>query len=147
MTVRAWFSISAALLIVLGISVAYRFFSPLRPPEVVVTTSEGKLNGSPVDGCWPQRGGDLRCEKGPVPDSNHQRIPSSDELLLVVVFPSIPVDGTVTFTDQNGKTVFESKGWERTLGYSVPKGKYTLGVRAEFNEGAYLEWAYAVQAG
>lgn len=146
MSVRAWLTISAVLLIVLGFSAAIRFFSPLSPPDIVVTTSDARLEGYQQASCWPQRAGDLLCEETNEAEVGPQTIDAQGDLLVVVVYPSTPAKGAVKFKNAAGEIAFETTEWARNVPYNVPPGDYTVEVEANYAQGAYVRWDYPVRA-
>jgi hypothetical protein len=120
--------------------VIYQFLRPLRPPEVLVSVGDVRLDGRVVEACWPQRGGELDCtrEDG-TPEA--RAVPGEGELRLVVAYPAQPQDGEITIA-RGRKTVESHDDWDREVGYDLPPGEYTLDVQARYPEDASLHYVF-----
>src|SRR5688572_13457634 len=140
MTVRTWFTISALVLVALAGAVVYQFLRPLRPPEILVSVGDVRLDGRVERACWPQRNGELDC--GSEDRSDDRRIiPNEGTFRFVVAFPAQPEDGKITIA--RGRRTLESHdGWDRELDYDLEPGNYVLDVQAQYPEDAHLHYVF-----
>jgi hypothetical protein len=141
MSVRAWFSISALVLVVLTIAFALRFFAPVPAPETVARVGSIRLGGQRVADCWPQRNGKLRCEKRDVEWRHPSRLRGKSTIHVVVAYPVQPQNGSLVLATRDGHTIVTSK-WTDSLPYDLPPGEYSLRARADYPKGAYVDYAF-----
>ena len=140
MTVRTWFTISALVCVALAGAVVYQFLRPLKPPEILVTVGNVRLDGRIVEVCWPQRSGELDCG---YEDRNDERrvVPSKGKFRLVVAYPAQPQDGQITLS--RGRRPLKSRDrWDREISYDLPPGDYSLEVQARYLEDAFLHYVF-----
>ena len=143
MTVRAWFTISAIVLVTLTAAVIYRLFAPVPTPEIVARADSVRLGGSRERACWPQRGGDLKCEGPDRAGVTLQKLPRSGRLRFVVTYPVQPEDGTIRVVSRStGKTVLRSD-WRRSLRYDLEPDTYFAVAEARYPRGAFLRYRFA----
>jgi hypothetical protein len=140
MTVRAWFTISAIVLVALTAAVVYRLFAPVPPPEIFVRSGEVRLKGDRLAACWPGRSGEVGCAQPQGPSSPND-LPTSGRLRFVVGFPVQPKNGSIRIQRLSGGTVLESR-WRREIVYELPPGTYELQVEARYPEDAYLIYRF-----
>jgi hypothetical protein len=143
MSVRAWFSISAAVLVVLIVAFVFRFFAPVPAPEIVARVGGIRLTGQRDRDCWPQRNGDLRCAKFKTTWTKPARLHGTGTMHVVVTYPVQPPDGMLTFTKRDG-TVVLTKKWTETVPYDLPPGSYALRADASYPKGAYVKFYFAL---
>src|ERR1051325_4254800 len=143
MSVRAWFTISAAVLVVLTLAFVFRFFAPVPAPEVVARVGGIRLTGQRAADCWPQRSGDLRCGKFKTKWTKAVRLRGKGTMHVVVAYPVQPPDGTLTLTKRDG-TVVLTKKWTETIPYDLPPGEYALRADAAYPKGPYANYYFAV---
>jgi hypothetical protein len=143
MSVRAWFTISAAVLVVLAVAFVFRFFAPVPAPEVVARVGSIRVAGQRAADCWPQRNGDLRCAKGKTKWTKSARLRGTGTMHVVVAYPVQPPDGTIVFAKRDG-TVVLTKKWSDPLPYELPPGDYSMRAHADYRKGAYVEYYFAL---
>ena len=105
MSVRAWFTISAAVLVVLVAAFVFRFFAPVPAPEVVARVGSIRLKGQRISDCWPQRNGDLRCASFKTRWTQTVRLRGKGTMHIVVAYPVQPPDGSLVFAKRDGTVV------------------------------------------
>lgn len=144
MTVRAWFTISALVLVALFASVAYRFLRPLDPPTLLASVPSARLEGDFRAACWPQRGGKLECTSNDQPASMiGPKIKPDGVIRLVAAFPTPPTGGKIVISDSAGKNVLSREGWTDKLDYELVSGRYKLEAEAHYNQGAFVKYSFA----
>lgn len=149
MTVRTWVTISVVVLVALGAAFLFRVLSPIRPPAILVTASDVRLDGTYRGSCWPQRGGDLRCEEPnrEPPEGPGARIPLSGEIRVVVAFPSQPDETRLRFVDRrSGSLAFEAALEDTEARYRLDPGTYLIEVEARYGEEAFVRYAFPTRA-
>lgn len=144
MTVRAWITVSAALLVALTVATAVFFLRPSQPPELLASVPDARLQGRLMASCWPQRGGDLSCtEAAHPPDPDVPVIPSEGEIRLVAAFPVQPEDGSARIVDaRTGRAEVTVGGWEEKVPYELPAGRWRLEAEARYPDGAYVRYSF-----
>ena len=143
MSVRAWFVISALVLVALAVAFVLRFFAPVPAPEIVARAGAIRLAGHKTAECWPQRDGNLRC-RNYKPDSDQRtRLRGSGTIHVAVAFPARPEGGSLTLTAQDGTTVVTTT-WKETLDYRAPPGSYHLRALATYPEGAKVDYVFPI---
>jgi hypothetical protein len=141
-TVRAWLTISALVLVALFGAVAYQFLRPVTAPGIIVNAGNEPLAGRLVESCWPQRNGDLKCEQGDDGDAETLSIPASGELRSVVAYPAQPEEGSIRIISRDsGETVLRS-GWDRSITYELDPGLYFVDVEARYPERAFVRYRF-----
>lgn len=144
MTVRAWFTISALVLVALFASVAYRFLRPLDPPTLLASVPAARLEGDFRAACWPQRGGQLKCTSNDQPASTlGPRIEPDGVMRLVAAFPTPPTGGKIAIVDSAGKKVLSRTGWTDKLDYELASGRYKLQAEARYTKDAFVRYSFA----
>jgi hypothetical protein len=141
MSVRAWFTISAAALVVLAVAFVFRFFSPVPAPEIVARVGSIRLTGQRVSDCWPQRNGKLHCTKHGTRWTNPTRLHGKGTIHIVVAYPVQPPGGALTLAKRDG-TVVETKKWTDTLPYDLVPGEYFLRAAADYTRGSRVEFYF-----
>jgi hypothetical protein len=141
-TVRTWFTISVLVLVALSAAVVVRFLAPVDPPPIFVRSGESRLVGSLDKGCWPQRGGDLRCEEGG--DGERPRagtIPREGKLRVVVAYPAQPEDGRIRIVRFPSREVLDEE-WSESIDYKFEAGTYVMSADARYPEKAYTRYVF-----
>jgi len=141
MSVRAWFTISTAVLVVLAIAFVFRFFAPVPAPQVVARVGGIRLDGQLASDCWPQRSGGLRCAKKSTRWTNAVRLRGKGTMHVVVAYPVQPPGGTLVLEKRDGSVVLTRK-WIDTFPYDLPVGEYVLRTKADYPQGARLEYYF-----
>jgi len=141
MSVRAWFTISAAVLVVLFVAFVFRFFAPVPAPEIVARVGSIRLAGQRVSDCWPQRNSKLHCAKHGVRWTHAVRLHGKGTIHAVVAYPVQPPGGSLTITKRDGSVV-QTKKWTDTLPYSLPPGDYVMLADAEYPKGAHVDYYF-----
>ena len=143
MSVRAWFTISALVLVALAVAFVARFFAPVPAPEVVARVGGIRLTGQKVAECWPQRDGNLRCRNYKTNRIAPTRLRQTGTIHVAVAFPAKPEGGSLRLTAQDGKAVVETT-WKESLDYRAPPGAYTFRALAKYAEGAKVDYVFPV---
>lgn len=142
MTVRTWFTISALVLVALAAAFAFRLFTSIPPPEIIVRVGEARVQGSLRAYCWPQRSG-VKCDQQEPESRRAATIPSSGRMRFVV-YPVPPEKGRVTIRDaETGETVL-TKLWTERFSYELEPGRYTIDARGEYPPEAYVRYLFSV---
>lgn len=141
MTVRTWFTLSALILVALCVAIVAKLLAPASPPAILARVDETRLEGALVEGCWPQRGDDLRCEEGGDADPERRTIPPEGEFRVVVAFPTDPEDGSVRVVDEDGEPVID-EDWDERVPYELDPGDYELEVRADYPAEARVAYTF-----
>lgn len=147
MSVRAWFTISAAVLLLLGGAFVLRLFSPIQPPAILARASDEELDGVYVRSCWHQRRGNLSCQAADgagLPASDTTVIDRRGKMRIVAAYPVQPKEGTLEIETEKGKTVIEAP-WLRELNYSLEPGIYVLTAEAKYGRGAYVRYVFRLR--
>lgn len=142
MTVRAWFTISALVLVALAAALFVQFTRPVAPPGIVAKAGDVRLAGVLETACWPQRSGDLRCEHHPERNAPARTVARSGRLRFVFAYPAEPKTGFIRITDTRGGNVVLRSGWKRALRYSLDPGGYTVIAQAGDRSGAYVRYVF-----
>lgn len=143
MTVRAWFTISALMLLALTAAVLFQFLRPVPAPEILMHVGDTRIEGSLDRYCWPQRGGDLRCAGGGGGEAETQPIPASSTFRLVVAYPAQPEEGTVRVVSRDtGETVLR-RDWARSVPYELEPGTYFVEAEARYPADAVVRYRFA----
>ncbi|HVL81689.1 MAG TPA: hypothetical protein VM840_08865 [Actinomycetota bacterium] len=144
MTVRAWFTISAVLLVALAGSSLFWFLRPAEPPALSASVPEARLEGSLVRSCWPQRGGELRCESREAPSpAGAPVIARSGDIRVVALLPVQPERGTTRIVEaRTRRTVAATRSWQERVPYELEAGTWVLEAEARFPDGAYVRYAF-----
>jgi hypothetical protein len=145
MSVRAWFAISAVVLVVLAAAVAYRFVAPLPAPAIVARVGSIELRGVDIESCWPRRSGRIHCTSGDKSRPKAVSVPSSGTIRIVAAFPVQPPDGRVTIGTA-ARVVSATKTWTPNLAYRLASGTYSVHVQAFYPHGARLDYLFALRA-
>src|SRR5438270_9942685 len=135
MSVRAWFTISSAVLVVLTVAFVFRFFAPVPAPEIVARVGSIRVVGQRVSDCWPQRSGRLHCTKHSTHWTHLIRLHGKGTIHVVVAYPVQPPNGSLVIAKHDG-TVVETKKWTDTLPYDLQPGEYALRADAEYPKGS-----------
>jgi hypothetical protein len=140
MTVRTWITLSVLILVALSVATVVRLLTPVVP-EVVARSGETHLDGTLIETCWPQRGGDLRCEKG---DDRGEvvAVEADGTFNVIVVYPAQPDEGRLQIR-RGGKTVVDTDDWERELDYDLEAGTYELIAEGRYPEDAFVRFRFA----
>lgn len=142
MTVRAWFTISAIVLVALTAAVVYRLLAPVPAPEILVRAGDVKLEGHRQTACWPQRNGEVSCERGGNGAlTKKNAIPAEGTIRSVVGFPVQPENGRLRITTRTGRAVVD-EDWSRTYRYDLAPGTYALEVTAEYPNNAHVTYLF-----
>jgi hypothetical protein len=142
-TVRAWFTISALVLAALAAAFAFRLFSSIPAPEIIVRVGEDRLDGALVAYCWPQRTG-TECVRQDADPARAEQIPASGSMRFIVTYPVQPDEGRLTFRDaETGESIVTSD-WTGRLPYELPPGRYTIDARADYPDDSYVRYVFAV---
>lgn len=143
MTVRAWFTISALVLGALAAAFAFRLFAAIPAPEMIVRVGRERIDGVGVAYCWPQRSG-LECKQDDADPGRAEDIPGSGSMRFILTYPVQPEEGRLTVRDaETGEAVLRSE-WTDRLRYELPPGRYTIDARADYPDGAYVRYVFAV---
>lgn len=142
MSVRTWFTLSALVLVALGIAFAVRIFSPVGAPEILASAGDVSLEGYELASCWPQRGGEARCRTTERDDDGpYTTIPSTGTLRILAAFPVQPDDGSVIVTDGSGQPVIVSS-WTREIDYDLDTGSYELLAEGRYTDGGNVTYRF-----
>jgi len=141
MTVRTWITLSIAILVALSVAIVVRLLAPVPHPPILARSGEARLEGRLIEACWPQRGGDLRCEKGSG-TNDPMTIPGEGELRIVVAYPAQPEEGSLRVM-RGRKTVLGSKDWEDEVTYDLDAGTYELIAEARYPQDAFVRYRFA----
>ncbi len=137
MTVRAWFTISALVLVALAAAFGFRLFASNPAPEIVVRAGDVRIEGKRVRACWPQRSGRVECSGAESSDDvRYPAIASSGSLRILVAYPVQPTDGSIRITDRDSGSTILQEEWTRSLHYDLDPARYVLRVSAPYPEGA-----------
>jgi hypothetical protein len=140
MTVRTWVTLSVLILIALSVAIVARLLAPVPHPPILARSGDVRLQGQLIEACWPQRGGDLRCEKDG-DDAQLSTIPGKGELRIVVAYPAQPDEGSIVI--RRGETNFlREKGWDDEIAYALEPGRYELIARAEYPQDAFVSYRF-----
>lgn len=142
MTVRTWFTLSALAIVALFVAVGVRLFAPVSPPDMFARVGETRIDGVLVEGCWPQRGDDLRCVEGD-DEPEPTQIPADGDMRVVVVYPAQPEDGTIEIV-QDGDTVIEQDWTEQAFAYELEPGDYGMTAAALYPEDTTVTHRFAL---
>lgn len=140
MSVKAWFTISALILVALSVAVVVRLLAPAPQPEILARVGEARLAGTLVSSCWPQRGGEIRCSDAGETEVPERRIPGSGELELTA-YPVEPTEGDVTIRTLDGDVVFEG-AWDDEIDYDLEAGTYEMTVEARYTDEAKVTYLF-----
>jgi hypothetical protein len=143
MSVRAWFTISAAVLVVLAVAFVLRFFAPVPAPEIVGRVGSIRLSGQRLSTCWPQRNGRLRCEHQAFRWQRPVTLRGTGTIHLVVAYPVQPPGGSVRIERRDHSAVSTSK-WTESCGYRLDPGQYVLRATAAYPHNATTDYAFAI---
>ena len=143
MSVRAWFTISAVVLVVLSAAFVFRFFAPVPAPAIVARVGSIRLAGERSSDCWPQRGGDLRCRKRTPRWRPSSRLREKGTIHVLVAYPVQPRAGSLQIVRRNGEAV-ASSGWTESLAYNLAPGEYALQAVAEYPKGARVGFYFPI---
>lgn len=146
MTVRAWLTISAVVLVVLGAAAAWRFLQPVEPPAVLARAGDVRLEGTFDGGCWPQRGDELRCHEAERAAAETARVAGDGSFSIVVAFPAQPDEGYVQIGERGGRRLQRAE-WTRRLPYRLAPGLYELVAEARYGAGAYVRYRFPFRVG
>lgn len=143
MTVRTWITLSLVILVALTVAILVRLLAPVDAPPILARVGETRIEGSLVEACWPQRGGDLRCEEEDRRDVEVTAIRSEGELRLIVAYPAQPEDGSVEITGDEDRVL--RKDWDDEIAYDLDRGSYTMVVHAVYPEGAFVRYRFGLR--
>jgi hypothetical protein len=141
MTVRAWFTISALVLLALSAAVIVRLLAPVAAPEILARVGDTRLDGTRIASCWPQRGNDLRCEEGGDDDRELRTIPSSGRMRLIVTYPAQPEKGWVRIDGENDDVA--KRDWDDEFRYNLEPGEYQMVAHADYPQNARVRYRFA----
>jgi hypothetical protein len=144
MSVRAWFTISALVLVVLAVAFVLRFFAPVPAPEVVGRVGSIRLTGQRVSACWPQRNGRLRCERHAFRWQRPVTLRGSGTIHLVVAYPVQPPAGSVRI-ERRDRTIVTASKWTESFAYRLQPGEYVVRAMAAYPHSAMTNYAFAVK--
>lgn len=144
MTVKAWLTISAIVLVALTVSVVVRLLQPAPAPEILARVGDTRLEGELIEACWPQRGGEIRCEDGDGGGPATKSVPS-EGTLRVAVYPVEPKSGTVTVRGADGDEVL-SRRWTKAVRYELDPGTYDVVAAADYGSGAKVSYRFRLTA-
>lgn len=142
MTVRAWFTISALVLVALAAAFAFRLFASIPPPEVIVRVGDERVQGALLAYCWPQRSG-VECDEREPQQRGAETIPASGRLRFVV-YPVPPEKGRVTIRDADTGEAVLTRSWTERFSYDLEPGRYTIDARGEYPPDAYVRYIFTV---
>lgn len=139
MTVRTWITLSLLLLVAMTAAVIVRFLLPVDAPPILVRSGDVRLDGELVRACWPQRGGELRCQQG---DGEAETVTVGREgtFRIIVAYPAQPEEGRFTITRDGERVLRED--WDDELPYDLGAGAYTLEARAEYPQDAVVVYRF-----
>ena len=143
MSVRAWFTISAVVLVVLTAAFALRFFAPVPAPAIVARVGGIRLVGQATADCWPQRNARLRCHRRSSSWTRPARLRGKGTIHIVVAYPIQPRAGSLVILRRDGATVTTS-GWRESLAYDLQPGEYALQAVAEYPKGARVAYYFPI---
>ncbi len=143
MTVRTWITLSVLILVALSVATVARMLAPVPHPPVLARSGDVRLEGELVEACWPQRGGDLRCEDDGE-RSDPITIRREGELRIVVAYPAQPEEGSVVVR-RDGTDVISENDWEDEIGYELDPGTYELITEARYPQDAFVRYRFAFQ--
>lgn len=138
MTVRAWFTISAVVLVLLGGAVAYRLLAPVAAPEILARSGDVRLDGARVMSCWPARGGALRC-RGSQDVPAAADVPPSGTLRFLVAYPVQPDTWQITVARGRRTVMVED---EPRFRYDLDAGTYAVDVQARYPADAFVHYRF-----
>lgn len=139
MSVRAWFTISAAVLVLLGGAVVYRLLAPVPTPEILGRSGDVRLEGQHLASCWPQRGGPLRCrESRGSPELTD--VAGRGTLRFLVAYPAEPEEWQITVARDRRTALVED---EARFTYDLEPGRYDVDVQARYPEDAFVQYRFA----
>lgn len=141
MTVRAWFTISAVVILLLAGAVTYRLLAPVATPAILARSGDARLEGEHVHSCWPQRGGRLRCRRS-TPTPNEVVIPASGTLGFVVAYPVQPDEWQITIANEDRTVIFEESD---EVGYELQRGSYRIDAQARYSDDAFVQYLFSVR--
>lgn len=140
MTVRAWFTISALVLVALAAAFVFRLFAPNNPPGILVRSGDVRLQGRLDEACWPGRNGELNCER---PEStalpSPEVVPAKGTLRIVVAYPAQPDVGEIRIDGPDPTRVGD---WRNHLRYDLEPGTYMLTAEARYPERAFVRYVF-----
>lgn len=140
MTVRTWITLSVLILVALSVAIVVRLLAPVEAPPILVRSGDVRLDGSLVESCWPQRGGDLRCEEGGRFATEVRTIRPEGELRVIVAYPAQPEDGSIEIVrDGGGKKTYD---WDDEVSYDLEPGTYSITARAEYPLDAHVVYRF-----
>ncbi len=141
MTVRTWITLSVGLLVAMTAAVFIRFLLPVEAPPILVRSGDVRLDGSLVAACWPQRGGELRCEDGDTDAGETATVPREGTFRIIVAYPAQPEEGYLRISPADGKSG-EREHWDDELDYELEPGRYVLEARAEYPQGGHVAYRF-----
>ena len=141
MTVRAWFTISALVLVALSVAIVVRLLAPVQAPEILARVDDVRLEGVLVESCWPQRGNDVTCKDGPDEDPETRTLPSSGTLRFIVTYPAQPDDGSIVIEGEGEE--IRKRSWDDDIRYELEPGDYTIEAQADYPQDAYVRYRFA----
>ena len=144
MTVRTWIILSVGLLVAMTAAVFIRFLLPVDAPPILVRSGDVRLDGALVEACWPQRGGDLRCEEGDGDGAETATVPKEGTFRIIVAYPAQPEEGSLTVT-KDGERVLRAD-WDDELDYDLDPGAYTMTADARYPEDAFARYRFTFRA-
>lgn len=138
MTVRAWFTISAVVLVVLTGAVTYRLLAPVSTPAILARAGDVRLEGEHVYSCWPQRGGRPKCERSKA-TPRAVVVPRSGKLRVVVAYPVQPDSWQLTIANSERTVIFTES---HDLDYELGPGSYRMDVQARYPDDAFVQYHF-----
>ncbi|HVE91771.1 MAG TPA: hypothetical protein VNE62_05680 [Actinomycetota bacterium] len=144
MTVKAWMTISAVVLLLLTGTAAYRFLAPLRPPDLLATAGDTRLKESARAFCWPERsGGRSNCDREHRETVRAPALPRSGRIRVVAAYPVSPRSGYVELKHQGGDVVRRVNAWDEPLEFDLEPGRYELVAEARYSRTAFVRYSYS----
>ena len=142
MTVRAWFTISAVVVVALFAAVALKLFVPVSPPAIVARVGSVRLPGRLDAACWPRAG----CKHAKGGTSGVATLARKGRIRVVVSYPVQPKDGYIRVL-RTGQVVLR-RGWSgsRTkptyVSYDLPPGSYSMQAYANYSADAHVQYLF-----
>lgn len=143
MTVRAWFTISALVVVALAAAFAFRIFAADTViPEIRVRAGDIALEGGLATACWPEEGGKRVCETGKKAPRESGPIPPSGTLRVAAAYPIQPTRGSLRIRIAgSGEDVLKT-AWKRRVPYKLRAGRYVLTAVANYPEKAFIRYTF-----
>lgn len=139
MTVRAWFTISALVLVALAIAFAFRVFGPVSTPGILARSGDVRLEGTLVESCWPGRSGKIACTRGDGARGSAPTVASQGHFRVLVEYYQQPTRGTIRI---DGPERIQVDDWRSPLSYDLEPGTYSLTTEARYPQNAFIRYVF-----